>query len=942
MRYTSRRDLNMSEKQKTKKKLKLKQPAPKTKKEKKMGRKKLLNSLAIAFLSLIFIGCVSVFALLIFIMRDAPNLHSDMFNASSSSILVNVEDEAYGSLGAEDRENITFDQIPQSVVDAFLSIEDSRFYTHNGFDLPRFISSAKNNLLNGNLGQGGSTLTMQMIDNVRKDDPTYDEANASSLQRIEWKIQEIILSMQVEGDMDKNEILTKYLNKVNFGYTARGIQKGAKYYFGKDVSQLNLSESAFLAGVVNAPNLFNPYNGTKWNKNTEKWVDYYQYAIDRRDDTLYQMFNHGYIDQEEYDLAKSTELAFQLDGTVNMSGDAYESYVNVVVKEAIDKYGINPNTTSVKIYTTMDPDAQKMADQIINDELINGIPDDDNYQFGFSLMNNQTGEIAAIGAARQFNPDDVTEVNQALEPHQTGSTIKPILDYAPGFDQLGYSTSHIFNDIPLDINGQGKALTNSDGKYRGSVTFEDTVGNSYNTTAAQSLIDLRDKWGTDNIVGYMNSIGFTKINKNDFAIQYGIGGADMVSSPVSMAGAYAIFANEGKYIEPHTITKIEFLDEDKEPIIADYEEVQTISSQAAYLMSDILHKATGINVFMNKLGMISTPYTMYGKTGTSDWGDSGADYGIPEGAIRDEWMVNYTGNYVVATWSGYEKPDYMRNSVLYANIPGQINKSLLDLMASKQSPSPVANPGGISTISHIKGTFPYAAPTKDIPSDMVTSGMVKSEFNKTVALTADPLKSLSSFSASYADGNVVKLNFAAYPDADKTSEPSKSKTYNVLGISFTGNVAFDPGFVFGRVVYKADVKLDGNVIQTFTVNEPVIDQTLNGDYAGKTLQVCGFYAYEFEGSKSNESCTNITVPEAKKPVVTSELQATLLMANAYLDPTKYRADAITNLNNEIAKANATLGKTDVKQEEIDASKATLQAAIDNCKNNPLDPTAPKP
>ena len=243
----------------------------KAKKEIKMDKRKIMNSIMVCFLSLVAIGGVCVFFIIASVMKDAKSLSADKFQSQDSTPILSSDGEVLVEVGMENRQSITYDQLPQVTIDAFLAIEDSRYFTHNGFDFPRFMKSAFNNLRNGDLGQGGSTLTMQMVDNVRKND--FDEMNASTWEKIEYKIQEIFLSMQAENKMEKEEILVNYLNKVNFGYTARGIEKGAEYYFGKDVSQLNLTESAFLAGVVNAPNLFNPYKGTQWSDASKKWIN---------------------------------------------------------------------------------------------------------------------------------------------------------------------------------------------------------------------------------------------------------------------------------------------------------------------------------------------------------------------------------------------------------------------------------------------------------------------------------------------------------------------------------------------------------------------------------------------------------------------------------------------------------------------------------------------
>ncbi len=920
-----------------------KQPKETAKRETKMNKRKILNSILVCILSLIIISGVCIFVMIANIMKDAKSLASYKFQSQDSTPILSSEGDILVEVGLENRQSITYDQVPQTTIDAFLAIEDSRFFKHNGFDLPRFAMSAVNNLRNGDLGQGGSTLTMQMVDNVRKGDPDYDETNASSWQKIEWKVQEIFLSMQAENSMSKEEILINYLNKVNFGNSARGIQKGSEYYFGKDVSQLNLSESAFLAGVVNAPNLFNPYKGTQWSEVSQKWINFYDYAIERRNDTLYQMLNHGYISEEEYHLAKNTELAFQLKGERFFHSDSNDTILDLVRKEALEKYDIDIYTTSAIVHTSINSEVQQTADKIISsdgvpqaDGSVYAFPNKDNFDVGSTVLNTKTGEIIALIGGRSFSLDDSQSKNQVNERHQTGSTIKPVLDYAPGFDLLGYATSHTFADIPTDIYGNGRAVKNSNNKYQGDVPFAEAVSNSYNTTASQSLIEVVKAWGEDNIKDYLRKLGFEEEIVKGFNLQYGIGGSNMTVSTKTLAAAYAIFANDGKYIEPHIITKIEFPDDPKKKtIVAEYDQVQTISAQAAYLMSDILHTAANTNVFMSQLWP-QVGYPVYGKTGTSDWGDSGVSQGIPEGSIRDEWMVNYCGNYVVATWEGHNGYDYINSELLNRNVPGHINRALFDTLSKKQDMGSVKNPGGISTISHVKGKYPYAAPTEGIPSDMVISGMIRSDKAKLAALTADDLKDLSSFQATLnKDDGSLTLSFAGYPEADKTRAASHTKEYNVLGIKFTGNVYYSPVFVFGRVVYKADIKVNGTTVQTITANDPKSKQTLKEDYQGQVIEVCGYYGYENDKKRSNEICTKVEVPEKQKEADFTTLISLIEEANTYIDTTKYEYEYVNKL--QIASNNAALltYETDVTQEEIDEQLRLLQEAFTELKRHPL-------
>ena len=219
---------------------------PQTKKKTKQKRSLFQKILIVLITGTLLVG-VSGFFMLSNIIADVlrDNAADSIMNQEPSPVYADDGTTKAGEFGGISCENVTYDQIPQSVIDAFLAIEDSRYFKHNGFDLPRFISSAITNLRSGSLAQGGSTLTMQLVDNAKM--KPVEEAMAkegkhfNTIEKIERKVQEIYLSMKLETDWTKELIITKYLNEINFGGGALGIQKAAQYYFGKDVTALNLS-----------------------------------------------------------------------------------------------------------------------------------------------------------------------------------------------------------------------------------------------------------------------------------------------------------------------------------------------------------------------------------------------------------------------------------------------------------------------------------------------------------------------------------------------------------------------------------------------------------------------------------------------------------------------------------------------------------------------------
>lgn len=655
-------------------------------KKSKWKRLDAWNKAAIFVLTLVLVGCVCVFTLLVNVISEAPNFNPEQLVAGTSSRVYDKDGNVIAELGSEHRDNITYEDLPQDLIDAFLAIEDSRFFKHNGFDLPRFLSSAINNLSSGSLSQGGSTLTMQLVDNTwianAKTQVVESGGSVSAIDNIKYKIQEIYLSLLTEQSMDKKQILVNYLNMIWFGSDGgtRGVQNAALYYFGKDVNELNLSECAFLAGVINAPGAYTPYNLAGDD------IDHYTAATKRRNETLALMLQHGYISKEEYNLSKSTNLAFQLEKSDTFTEDPYQSIVELAVKETRELTGLDPYTTEMDIYTGIDSEAQKLAYELSTGKVYS-FPNQ-YFNVGLTLLNNKTGEIVAIGPGREYTGDSSSR-NAATEDQQPGSTMKPILDYAPTFEYLGWSTSHTVDDKADDYFHIGRDLQNSDGKYMGKMSLADALGLSRNTTAAATLQLLIDAQGSNFWVSYLKNLGFRDSVAEAFDIQYSIGGGNMRCSTIELANAYSTLANGGTREDAHVIRSVSV--RNGETYEYKTESTEVLSEGAAYMMSTILEKVVnGGYASFNYILDGDGSYTVYGKSGTTDWGTSGAQYGIPTTAMKDEWSVSYTSEYTVTVWSGYtstgiEHGYYITEQVLYEALASHINRAMLDSVSDSNT-----------------------------------------------------------------------------------------------------------------------------------------------------------------------------------------------------------------------------------------------------------------
>lgn len=688
------------------------------------------NKIAVVVLTIFLVGCVSIFFILVNIINDPEGMRftRDGLTTVSNSRIFDDSGNMIYEFGSEIRDDVTYEELPQTLVDALLAIEDSRYFEHSGFDLPRFIAAAATNLQSGSFAQGGSTLTMQMIDNAftKNREAKLQEESGGSISKVDQlklKIQEIYLSLIAEQSLDKEDIIENYVNRVWFGSggNTRGIQKAANYFFNKDVSDLNLSESAFLAGAVNAPYYTNPLNNLT---DTNKSIDHLAAANERRNTTLYLMLHHGYITQEEYDLASNTDLAFALDYVETVSTDPYQAYIDQVIAEATTLTGQDPRIIPMDIYTAMNASVQTEVDRIMNGEIV-AFPNDA-FDVGTAIINNATGEIIAVGPGRRYHSDAVKQDN-SMNTQQPGSAMKPILAYCSTFDILGWSTNHIVTDQAKDYWDAGFNLRNSDGKYEGNITLAYALGVSKNTTAAATMVELVDVEGYQYWIDFLEKCGFDQSVCDQFTPQYCIGGSDMKASPIQMASAYSMFANGGNRVNAHRIRNV-IRRTDKEEIAGNSTTYELISTQAAWMMSDLLRQVVE-GGYYNFNEILKNPnYTVYGKSGTSDWGDSGLQYGIPQGVMRDEWSIGYTNLFSIATWSGYTadyvtQGYYINDAVLQAAPAFHINNHLLQFLNNVEKQTSIPRPDGIADYNggYIKEEFLAQGDSKSANTNSVSS-----------------------------------------------------------------------------------------------------------------------------------------------------------------------------------------------------------------------------
>ena len=772
------------------------------------------------------------------IVATSPTLNVNDFDSKESSKIFDKDGNLVVELGVFLRENITYEEMPSSLIDAFVSIEDSRFFDHDGFDIPRFMKALLENIKSKSFAQGGSTFTMQLVKNTYF---TMDETvNIVMAEKsIDRKVQEIFLATELEKIISKEKVFELYLNKLNFGQNIRGVQKAANYYFNKNASELVLSESALLAGIINLPNAYNPYNNL---------AD----ATTRRNTVLDMMLYHGYISEMECTLAKAINIEDQLkngSSKTYLEDYKYQGYIDEVINEAIDITGSDPAMVSMDIYTNLDTKVQEVVEQIQNQELVDY--KHDLLQSAIVVMDNTNGKIVALGGGRDYQGSRL--LNRATDMYQQpGSTIKPVLSYALAFEHLGYATSHIVCDRPIRYAGTDIVIKNFDGKYRGDLTLSDAVEISMNTPAINTLLDVVKEIGNKGVVDYLNSVGY-EVDLDQFNSSYAIGGSSFMITPVQMAASHATMINYGVYNTPHTINKIVM--NDKETIVNGNPE-QVLSEGSAYMTSLLMENAV-TGKYYNYMEPLVSPYEVYAKTGTTDWSDDGLIYGIPRGAAKEKWIAASTTQYTTAVWLGFDEAvkgenTYYTSRLSKLNLPGNIANIILDTLHDDPDnyPKSLVKPDSVESITHVMGTFPYAS-ANGIGYE--TTGLINEKFNTLVNFYDHVPNQLNGISIVTDEFGVANVYFSAlgFESTNELLQKDISLNFNNTHVDAWGAQLFSYSWILGSPTFVGKVYFD-NVFQYDITSNANSYQIYDG--VGK-VKVCGYMQFP-NGTTSNSLCSN--------------------------------------------------------------------------------------
>lgn len=581
------------------------------------------------------------------------------FRSVQTSLVYDADGRLISTLkGEKDVYYLEYEDIPAYAVAAMISIEDKKFYRHNGIDIKAIMRAAKAMVENGEVTQGGSTITQQLAKLIF----------LTQERTWERKIEEMFIATGLEKVYSKDKIMEFYLNNVYFSNGYYGIQAASKGYFNQDAKDLSLSQIAFLCAIPNNPSLYDP-------------VTNMDNTIKRRDRILHQMLEDGKISQTTCEQAKSEPII--LNRPEKTKNDYVETYTyHCAIKALMQQQGFQFRTEfaseeekakyqeeydalygecqkslyteGYRIYTSINLDMQQMLQDAVDNNLADFTEQNEEgiytLQSSAVCIDNHTGYVKAIVGGRNQNLPGYT-LNRAYQSfRQPGSAIKPLIVYTPALEGK-YTPDTIVQDVKTE-----EGPSNSSGYYEGDITLRRAVESSKNTVAWNLLEEMTPRAGLE----YLKKMKFSRLDSKDERPTSALGGFTNGVSAVEMASGYAAIVHDGIYREPTCITRITDA-EDNVILETQSEEVEVYKKNAARMMTDmlvsVLQEGTG-----RGLAISSMPSA--GKTGTTN--DN-----------KDGWFVGYTSYYTTSVWVGYDMPRELPG-LSGASYPGSIWRTFME------------------------------------------------------------------------------------------------------------------------------------------------------------------------------------------------------------------------------------------------------------------------
>lgn len=662
----------------------------KNKGEKKKHPK--LKKFIMIFLIICFLLCligIGVFAG-IFFSDKWKITKEDLEISLQNTIVYDIDGKQIAELtGDENRKIITMSEMGPYLPNAFVAIEDERYYSHYGIDIKRTAGAIVTYVFNGGKSSfGGSTITQQLVKNMMDDDASEGTAG------IERKIREWSRAYQIEQMLSKSQILELYLNKIFMGGTVYGVESASQYYFSKSAKDLDLAEAAFIAGINHAPNGYNPFNGDDNSediKNRTKTV--LSQMKKMRNTNVEELKGLTEITEEEYDKAiqeVENGLKFKKGTITDNSNISFHTAaaIDQVASQLAEEKEINYDTardiiknSGYKIYTTQDTSIQDiMEEEYLKDKYIRnattkaGKKNKQHSQSAMVIIDHKTGYVVGTvgGLGKDSSPLGQNRATQSyLQP---GSSIKPLAAVGPALEEKVITAATMYDDSPTSFGGQ--SFVNSTG-YPGIIPVRAAVERSSNIVNMKILANL----GFDESIKYLNEFGLSEYTKEDGSLTLTLGGTLHGASPLQMAAAYATIANGGEYIEPTFYTKLES-SSGKVVLEPKQEKRRVLSEQNAYVLTNILK---------------SPVYGFWGHATATSCAISGMETAAKTGTTteyKDRWLCGMTPYYAAATWFGYDEPesvpfDIAGNSnpsiVIWSSVMKKVHKGLKSANFEKPS-----------------------------------------------------------------------------------------------------------------------------------------------------------------------------------------------------------------------------------------------------------------
>lgn len=766
-----------------------------SKKNKGQGKKQrhIIRNIFMVLMLLILLVFLAGVGLVAYYVKDAPKLEDSKLESQPTTRIYDRNNKLIQNLGDTRRETIATDEIPQQLKDAVISIEDRRFYKHIGVDPIRIMGAFVSNL-QGNSLQGGSTLTQQLIK------LSYYSTSEQD-QTIRRKVQEAWLSLELEREKSKDQILDYYINKVYMNNQIYGMETAAKVYYGKSLDQLNLAQTALLAGMPQAPTTYDPYVNP-------------QAATERRNMVLDAMLSNGKITQQQCDAAKKVSVSTGLQKLKTNKDKNFaitDNYITEVVKEVEKRTGKDPYTSGMKIYTNMDLGAQKYLYKVMNDNTLVAYPIDnprvkgDEMKTATTVMDVNTGQVIAQLGDRDVDKSVQRGQNLAVDgKRDVGSTTKPFTDYAPAIEYLHYSTAKRVVDQPYYYADTRMKVNNYDMQYKGTLTMREALIDSRNIPA----MEFFDAVGANRIEKFLKD-GF------DYEIAGGINQASAISQDMSslqLASIYTAFANGGTYYKPYYVSKVEFTDGDT----IDFEPKghRAMSEATAYMITDMLKDVItkGTGTAANIPGLVQA-----GKTGTSNYSKKVQNRIIGDkNGVPDVSFVGYTPKYCISVWTGYT--NYFRSiSEIYQHNSQEVYRLMMSYLTDGQPVENWTQPSDVVSMNgqlYVKGYLSNQNKPVSEDSESVRQGMIKDGKMVSDGEAQEPLSD---------DGTLPSSTLSSLPTSKNTQ--STASTMNE-DRSFSTTVSNEETPMDGEVGVNASEEVSA------PVNEAPVVQNTPADPAG--------------------------------------------------------------------------------------------------------------